>query len=842
MLQENYTTITTESVERLAHTLAHRNLPAIERFDPIANFEELITFTTENPTPVAYATRNPAWRLESVSARLVEAVAISVHEPTMGDAGWKVLAQIILEHTEYLYTYHQSHSPRERLQAGTALALVSSLCANLPQSNAWRLAGFARIAESITKIDDVPSYLIEPIDAAFVLARVLDLPIFGEAIDRYLVTFNRSFRWNKRTHFKIGDVEYFNNLNLRHPSVAKVKSEWEQGDLDAAKIAYATGKQSFLNSKIWDNLWQSPLRPSVVDSWELWSEQIPDSDVFHQKGSADVSRRAALELSKLVLCRPISAENRGAMFYDMAKSYLERAHYLSAYQGLDKADIHLETSIIGVAALLFPEWPDQEQFLKLALRRYEWIHDDHILPDGLQNDNLNTAHHFALICLLSFYQLACLCDFPLPQHFNRRCEKMIEAPMYLSQPDDRLRHWDRCDSTEISVSELCGVGQAVFHREDFLYMASSGAAGGPPNETSYAFPYSGYYVMRDNWHADAQYLVFDRDGSTTRYHRRDKLNFILYAFGRPLIIDGGGFIADHVSEGPNRRYNTVIIDGKGQFRSALRRAVRVPNPDANWLSTPSFDFVEGWHKDGYAEGNMFGCDSHLLHKRSIFYAKGNAQSGRSVSAEGGYFILHDLILGEGEHTLEQIFHLASVTCNRVEVYDNNMVCTVEPNVSNLAVAPVDDAENLDVRLNCGENETLVAGTIGELASCELTFAAKRTPPTVMNTVLIPLRPGVVTVSETRPIEVVADSDVLATGFTVTRERTTDLVLISDDGYAVISETDVEFVGEYLFLRLDENGKPQRVTIINGQFLKWRGEVMVELPEPQTYYESNICGE
>ena len=265
-----YTTITSDSVEQLALILASREFTAIGRLEPIADFEEIISFTTENPTPVGHSNRNPVWRLESVAARLIEAVAISVHEPVIRDAGWRVLAQIILEHTEYLYTYHHSHNPRERLQAGAALALVSSLCPVLSQSTAWRLAGFARIAESIPKIDEVPSYVIEHIDAAFELARDLDLPILGEAIDRYITTMNRDFSWDKRLHFELSDAELFTHLNLCHPGFEEVKSEWENGNLQKAKLAHTSVKQSFLNCKNWADLWTLPYSRRVADSLETW--------------------------------------------------------------------------------------------------------------------------------------------------------------------------------------------------------------------------------------------------------------------------------------------------------------------------------------------------------------------------------------------------------------------------------------------------------------------------------------------------------------------------------------------------------------------------------------------
>lgn len=835
-----YTTITSDSVEQLALILANREFTAIGRLEPIADFEELISFTTENPTPVEHSNRNPVWRLESVSARLIEAVAISVHAPVIRDAGWRVLAQIILEHTEYLYTYHHSHNPRERLQAGAALALVSSLCPVLSQSTAWRLAGFARIAESIPKIDYVPSYVIEHIDASFELARDLNLPIFGEAIDRYVTTINRDFSWDKRLRFELSDAEFFTHLNLCHPGFEDVKSEWERGNLQEAKLAHTSVKQSFLNCKNWADLWTLPYSRRDADSLKLGSDQFPNSDVFQQERPAEMRRRFANACSTLFSGGQTYAENPAAMSFDMAKSYLERARYFSAYQGLDNTDFHLETSAIGIAALIFPEWRDQEQFLRLALRRYKWFHDEHVLPDGLQSGSLNTAHHFAISCLLNFNQLARRCGIPLPKQFNRRCEMMIEALMYLSLPDASREPLFQSGSVDMSVSTLCDVAHAIFHREDFLYIGSCGEAGQAPHETSHAFPYTGYYVMRDNWRADGQYLVFNSGDPTSRCQRGDKLNFILYAYGRSLIVDSGGVLVEDCHS--IRKHNTVTIDGKRQCRPWLNSAAPVPNPDNKWLSTPLFDFVEGWHKDGFVPEDAINRNPLLHHKRSIFYVKEKAQSRCTVPAGGGYFILHDLILGDGEHILEQIFHLASVSCNHIKMYDNNTVRTVESNVSNLVVAPVSGGQHLDVRLQCGQTETAVCPTVTELPPSELTYIAKRSLPTVMNTVLLPLRPGVETVPELHTNEVSTDPDVLATGFTVEHGRTTDFVLISDDGYTVMSTEDVEFVGEYLFLRLCDKGKLQRVMIINGQFLKWRGDVVVDLAAPRTHYESSAYGE
>ena len=799
-----YATITLEDVEGLARTLAHRDLPVIKRFEPVTDFEELVTFTTENTTPVEYADRNPIWRLESVSARLIEAVAIAAHEPML-DIGWQVLARIILEHAEYLYTYHYSHHAHERLLAGGALALISSLCRALPQAAAWRLAGFARIAESIDKVEGVSaqSHLIDPIDGAFELALSLNLPILGDAINRYDTALHRDLQWDKRTRFKLSDQDFFDQLDLSYPGLEGVKSEWERGHLEETKSAYVKRKRSF------------------------------------------VDFRQSADFRQPMLCS----------YFDMAKSYLEQALHLSAYQPLDYIDFQEDTGRIGIAALLFPEWRNQEQFLKLALRRYKWINNKCIFPDGFQTECSSTSHQSSFTCLSSFYQLARRCDFRLPQDFHEQFEKMIEGFMYLSQPDYRMPLLGDCSLTDVHAREPCRVGHALFNREDFLYMASEGSAGTPPDETSHAFPYAGYYVMRDNWGVDAQYLAFDSGVFGSENAHEDKLNFVLYAYGRPLIIDPGGTQAndafgDYLRS--SRGHNSVMVDGKGQCRALMCDAEIIPDPDTRWLTTPSFDFVEGWYKEGYAKKGFADPDLNMHHKRSIFYVKGSARKQGMVNGE--YFILHDLILGEGEHLLEQIFHLAPVLDvpgrelnfaakhsdepGRVEVMEHKVVRTVEPSLSNLVIVPV-DAADLEVRLQCGEADPIVGWTAlqHKTTSYDLTYTVKRSLPTVMNTVLLPLRPRAEMVPEVKPVEVVTDPDVLATGFTVAHSRFIDLILISDDGFAEMSTTEVEFAGEYLFLRLDEEGQPQRIAMINGQFVKLGECVLVDLPQPQENYES-----
>ena len=219
----------------LAGELARGGTPVIDGFEPVADFEELSTFAAENPTPVFSGDRDPVWRVESVAARLVEAFAIASHEP-LSEGDWEVLAGIVVEHAEYLYTFHESPQKRHRMTGGAALALAGGVCHLIPQAAAWRLAGFARIAEAAESTS--PSYLVELVDAAFEIAAALHLPILEEGIEVYNTGMNRDFRWEKLERLRLTDAEFFNGLDLDREGLEDVKSELAAGNVDGGGSAY----------------------------------------------------------------------------------------------------------------------------------------------------------------------------------------------------------------------------------------------------------------------------------------------------------------------------------------------------------------------------------------------------------------------------------------------------------------------------------------------------------------------------------------------------------------------------------------------------------------------------
>ena len=704
MSLEKWTTLETGHIQHLAETLAKRGRSVIGQLEPIADFEELFMFDEAQPTPIEFTPEYPAWRLESVAARIIEAVAIAAHEPLTA-LGYRELARILSAYAEYLYTYPDGE-PRPRLEAGSALALAGSVCATLPQSELWRLAGFGRISAVLGEVAPAPtdSHLTGPIDVAFSLANERNLPILASAVNAYNTVLKRNFTPQHQYNLPLSDSDFFNALNLDYPGMeAPVLVD----DVATAKSAYTAFRRGFLDAHV-------------------EQESIPLTD------RSDT--------------------------YTTAKTYLECLLRLS----IDPTPAITATTEIGIAAHLFPEFRGCEQLRMLALRRYKWIVNALFHADGFHKDRTLRSHVEAIADFTRFLRFQ---SDSRTDVLRELLEKLVETCIHLSQPDCSFPPLGALPAPNFDAVELCTLVNRDFRHEDF---PSAGT-------TSHALPQTACYVMRDSWEPDAQYLFFDAHPSEKRSHT-DTSTFVLYAHGRPLTTGSVG---------------------------VLETALSAPDVlNTRWITTPAFDFVEKW--DGLTAdlGNTQTVPktTEVHHKRAIFYLKGE------------YFVLHDLILGAGAYTLEQVFRFDRKVAPYI-ISEAGNIRTQEPQRSNLFIGAV---QTPDLSVTSGGNS--------------ITYRKHRESPMAVNTVLLPMKSEV----EMRPtlsaIEVLTDPDVLGTGFTLRLPNATDTFLISDDGLAEMSTADIRCVGEFLFLRRDTSGAAVQFVMLNGRFLQVDGSILADFDE------------
>lgn len=701
MSLEKWTTLRTADVHVLAQELATQQIPIIAQLEPIADCEELITFSEANPTPIEFIPQHPAWRLESVAARIIEGIAVAAHEP-LTEFGYRELARILLEHTAYLYAYPDGE-PRPRLEAGSALALAGCVCASLPQSELWRLAGFARIATALPEVAPTPTdaHLTLPIDVAFSLANERRLPMLASAIDTYNVVLKPDFTPQNRFDLPLSDRDFFHTLNLDFPGMEAVKAAVLSDDISGAKSVYATFRRQFLKD--------------FVDGI-----RNPDAVLLERSDT-----------------------------YTTAKTYLECLLRLSIHP----TPAIRATTEIGIATQLFPEFRGSEQLRTLALRRYKWVTEAFFHADGFHKDRTLRAQVEAIADFarfLSVYGGPAARAHDL-EGIQTLLEKSVATCIHLSQPDLAFPPLGSFPVSNFDVVELCNIADSSFKC---------------PDTTSHALPETGCYVMRDSWKTDAQYLFFDARPSE-KANDATTSNLVLYAHGRQLMIG-----AVRVPDTPPLAFDPL---------------------DTRWLTTPTFDFVEKWDKT-----------VDVQHKRAIFYLSGE------------YFIVHDLRLGTEAQTLEQTFDLGE----DIDVHINanaGHAWTQDGHRSNLFIGATDTTD-LTVALDADS----------------VIYRSSKASPAVLNTLLLPMRPGIKAHPTISAISVHADADVLATGFTLELQHTTDTFLISDDGLAEMSAEDIQFVGEYLFLRRSVSDGIQFI-MLNGRFLKAGTQVLVDLDGPRESY-------
>ena len=443
MLLEKYTTIRTEHIHLLAQELAKQQIPFIVQLEPIADCEELLTFSEANPTPVEFTPQHPAWRLESVAARVIEGIAVAAHEP-LTELGYRELARILLEHAVYLYAYPDGE-PRPRLEAGSALALVGSVCASLPQSELWRLAGFGRISIVLAEVDPAPtdSHLTLPIDVAFSLANEQDLPILASAIDTYNAVLKRTFTPQNQFDLPLSDSDFFDALNLDFTGLEAVKAAILADDIPAAITAYTAFRRTFLDSKIED-------------------KAVP------------LSERSDT--------------------YTTAKTYFECLLRLSIHP----TPAITATTEVGIAAHLLPEFRCSEQLRKLALHRYKWIIDAFFHTDGFHKDRTLRAQVEAIGDFTRFLSVYGSHTHPARADYFEEMqtflEKLVATCIHLSLPDCSFPPLGPLPAPNFDAVELCSIADSSFKY---------------PDTTSHALPETDCYIMRDNWKSDGQYLFFD---------------------------------------------------------------------------------------------------------------------------------------------------------------------------------------------------------------------------------------------------------------------------------------------------------------------------------------------
>ncbi len=349
--------------------------------------------------------------------------------------------------------------------------------------------------------------------------------------------------------------------------------------------------------------------------------------------------------------------------------------------------------------VLFPEFKEAAEWRKTAADRLYVELDKQVYPDGAQIELSTGYHQHSLMSFMDAWKIAHINDVPMPRDYVAKMGKMLDYDVAISMPNLRVPGLN--DAGEMDMSVMLGRGLAFFpQRKDYEWVATARKEGKKPAFTSIALPWSGHIVMRSGWEPDSLYSLLDAGPFGWGHHHEDALSMIIYAYGKYLLVDPGGYYYDS-SEWrkyvvSTRAHNTVMVDDLPQHRAGLPRlqyVVEKPLP-IRWATNHNYDYAVGSYDDGYGVDNAV----RVKHTRRVFFVKPE------------YWILTDTMTpADGKpHKYDFMFHLDAAGAD-VDAA-SKAVHTTNTDAANLTIWPA-AAKELTVNVISGQEKPMVQGWV-----------------------------------------------------------------------------------------------------------------------------------
>ncbi len=524
----------------------------------------------------------------------------------------------------------------------------------------------------------------EPKPADQVNTRVADLALehkFSWGGDIFDLGEDIDWSQNQMTEGESATVEWNARLN-RHPMFqALARAYWYTGEEKYAEELVAEMTDWIEDAPVL--LYASGNHPYHW-AWETLNTAVRGSSAWPESIFRTLDAQAWTDEALVMVTKSLAEHARHLMKHPTGGNWLTA-----------------ESTAISYIGTLFPEFKEADEWRSTALQRLYDQMAEQVYPDGLEYE---LALGYGMWVLRNYGDVM---DFAIlngrgdeiPDDWLARIEAMYNYCAYVQMPNGVMPGLN--DSGNASARPYMERAAGYFpHRQDFKWFATHGAEGEMPAATSYAFPYSGHYVMRSGWDLDDLFMLFDAGPFGSGHQHEDKLTMVLYARGKMHLVDAGNYMYDRSRWRryvlSTRGHNTVRVDGLDQHRRGHRDTYVLPYPfeplDNPWVSEEDFDYVQGVYDQGYGSDNAV----RVQHTRSIIFVKPQ------------YWIVADNMKpeDEAEHSYESLFHLDAETA---EVADDGTVTSVTgKDASRLAIVPL-PTEGLSVKVVKGVEEEPVQG-------------------------------------------------------------------------------------------------------------------------------------
>jgi autotransporter-associated beta strand protein len=382
------------------------------------------------------------------------------------------------------------------------------------------------------------------------------------------------------------------------------------------------------------------------------------------------------------------------------KSCIEHARYLNSYPTSSGNWVTTEQAGLYTVGALFPELNESTNWRTYSSQRLYGYQTNQFYPDGAELELTPNYDLISQASVLSLYNLAVLEGRAgeLPTNYVANLQSSFAYSMWLLAPDGTLPAFN--DTTAVSGVADLQTGYSLYpNRTDFLYASTFGAAGTPPAQTSYSFPYAGYNVMRSDWSSTANYLCFAAGPLGQQHQHNDALNVVLWAWGREILFDSGGgqynaslWRSYGIS---SASHNTIMVDGLDQYGgvNGIQITASMTDPDyvaqgplaMRWENSLTHNFAAGTYSRGY----------------NTYNNRPARQTRRVLFVQPDIYLIADTMVptNTASHTYELRWNLLPATTKLDAT--TQVISTTNAGLANLAIVP------------CLQSSLTVAAVVGQ---------------------------------------------------------------------------------------------------------------------------------
>lgn len=410
-----------------------------------------------------------------------------------------------------------------------------------------------------------------------------------------------------------------------------------------------------------------------------WIDQNPPKIGINWASNLEVSFRAITWLWSLYFFKN-SRHMTPAIFLRILKLLYVHARHLETYLSVYfSPNTHLTGEALGLFYLgtLLPKFKAAGNWRDVGKNILVSELDRQIRSDGVYFEQSSYYHRYTAEFYMHFLILLRANGQPVGSLVEEKLVKLLDHLMCITRPDGTTPYFGDDDGGRLVMLDeraandfrpVLSTGAALFSRPDYKYVsgglseetvwllgpdsaqASDNLDAQPPPFTSRAFPAGGYYVMRDGWGTDSNYLLMDcgPHGALNCGHAHaDALAIDLAAYGRTLLVDPGTYTYTGSKElrdlfRRSAAHNTLTIDDESSsvpagpfgWKEKALASVRI------WASCGRYDFLEGEH-DGFAR-----LPAPAIHTRSVFFLKND------------YWVVRDRVATESVHSFDIHLHFA----------------------------------------------------------------------------------------------------------------------------------------------------------------------------------------